>query len=76
MGKERLRGSIIATILLGTTIGIGAGSLNAYMTSQETATNTFTAGEVKINLQEPAWKPEDGKYLVAKMTFSVCTIPT
>ena len=68
MGKERLRGSILATILLGTTIGIGAGSLSAYMTSSETATNTFTAGEVNIDLQEPSWKPEDGKHLVAKQT--------
>ena len=60
--------TITAAILIGTALGISAGALSAYMTSSETATNTFTAGEVKIDLQEPAWKPEDGKHLVAKQT--------
>ena len=60
--------TIFTAILIGAALGISAGALSAYMTSSETATNTFTAGEVKIDLQEPAWKPEDGKHLVAKQT--------
>ena len=60
--------TIFTAILVGAALGISAGALSAYMTSSETATNTFTAGEVEINLQEPAWKPEDGKHLVAKQT--------
>ena len=65
--KKRSK-AIFTAILIGATLGISAGALSAYMTSSETATNTFTAGEVKIDLREPAWKPEDGKHLVAKQT--------
>ena len=65
--KKRSK-TIFTAILIGAALGISAGSLSAYMTSSETATNTFTAGEVKIDLQEPAWKPEVGKHLVAKQT--------
>ena len=65
--KKRSK-TILTAILIGAALGISAGALSAYMTSSETATNTFTAGEVKIDLQEPAWKPEDGKHLVAKQT--------
>ena len=68
MRIKNLSKTIITAILIGAALGISAGALSAYMASSETATNTFTAGEVKIDLREPSWKPEDGKHLVAKQT--------
>ena len=68
MGIKKQSKTILTAILIGAALGISAGTLSAYMASSETATNTFTAGEVKIDLQEPAWKPENGKHLVAKQT--------
>ena len=58
----------LAALLLGAAIGIGAGAVNAYFTSGEGTKNTFTTGQVKISLNEPSWKPENGKNLVARET--------
>jgi len=40
---------------------IAAGATLAYFTADGgTKTNTFTTGEVKVELSEPSWKPENG----------------
>ena len=40
-------------------LAVGAGGTLAYLTDNETHTNTFTVGEVKINLLEPSWDQAD-----------------
>lgn len=40
------------------------GSIMAYFTDADTATNTFTVGQVSLDLQEPNWDPDDAEDLV------------
>ena len=46
------------------------GGVVAYFTDTETATNTFTIGNVDITLTEPAWKPNDAKDLMPGETVA------
>lgn len=48
---------LCAVLLVGASV---AGTL-AFLTSQDEVTNTFTVGNVQINLDEPAVEPETGK---------------
>lgn len=47
----------IVAMLLTATLGVGSAYSIAYLTDAETATNTFTAGDVKTELEEPNWDP-------------------
>lgn len=47
-----------AVVLAMSTV-VAAGSSLAYFTDSETATNTFTVGDVDIDLTEPLWNPTE-----------------
>ena len=53
--KQLLR----AMIACGLVVSVAAGSTVAYLTDAETATNTFTVGKVKIDLEEPSYPGND-----------------
>lgn len=53
--------SLAAVALVGTTLAF-------FKDKTETAVNTFTVGNVKIDLLEPDWNPEEGKGLVPGAT--------
>lgn len=38
--------------------------ISAYFTDAETVTNTFTTGEVSLDLQEPSWDPDNAENIV------------
>ena len=47
--------TIIAIVVVLLALALIVGGIMAYFTSTDTATNTFTIGNVKIDLLEPAW---------------------
>ena len=53
--KQLLR----AMIACGLVVSVAAGGTVAYLTDAETATNTFTVGKVKIDLEEPGYPGND-----------------
>ena len=53
--KQLLR----ALIACGLVVSVAAGGTVAYLTDAETATNTFTVGKVKIDLEEPGYPGND-----------------
>ncbi len=53
--KQLLR----ALIACGLVVSVAAGGTVAYLTDAETATNTFTVGKVKIDLEEPSYPGND-----------------
>lgn len=60
--KKKLIAAIASACL---TAALGVGITLAYYTSvSEAAVNTFTVGNVNIDLLEPDWKPEDGRNLM------------
>ena len=48
-----------AMIVCGLVVSVAAGSTVAYLTDAETATNTFTVGNVQIDLEEPGYPGND-----------------
>lgn len=50
--KKQLLRTMIAC---GLVVSVAAGGTVAYLTDAETATNTFTVGKVKIDLEEPGY---------------------
>lgn len=54
--KKQLLRAIIAC---GLVVSVAAGSTVAYLTDTETATNTFTVGNVQIDLEEPGYPGND-----------------
>lgn len=50
--KKQLLRTLIAC---GLVVSVAAGGTVAYLTDAETATNTFTVGKVKIDLEEPGY---------------------
>lgn len=52
--KKALLGSMLALTLT-------TGGVLAYLTDTDSETNTFTVGQVEIDLTEPNWKEENGK---------------
>lgn len=57
MKKKLVAG--IAAVCLVATLGVGA-TLAYYTSTTEEVKNTFTVGNVKIDLLEPEWKPDNG----------------
>lgn len=60
--KKKLIATIAATCLVAA-LGVGA-TLAYYTSTTEAVVNTFTIGNVKIELLEPEWKPTEGLDLV------------
>ena len=58
----RNRRSLLAIVLLISVLTIG--SISAYFTDGDTATNTFVVGNISLDLQEPNWDPDDAKDVV------------
>ena len=54
--KKQLLRTLIAC---GLVVSVAAGGTVAYLTDAETATNTFTVGKVKIDLEEPGYPGND-----------------
>ena len=54
--KKQLLRTLIAC---GLVVSVAAGGTVAYLTDAETATNTFTVGKVKIDLEEPSYPGND-----------------
>ena len=54
--KKQLLRTLIAC---GLVVSVAAGGTVAYLTDAETATNTFTVGKVKIDLEEPSYPRND-----------------
>jgi predicted ribosomally synthesized peptide with SipW-like signal peptide len=57
MNKRKI--ILLAALLVMVAI-LGVGGTLAYFTAEDAATNTFTVGNVKIDLTEPKWDPELG----------------
>lgn len=60
MKKKNL---IVSVVSLALVAALGMGATLAYLTDNEAVTNTFTTGNVKIDLEEPDWDPENGQDL-------------
>lgn len=52
------------------TVCLTIGGVIAYLTDTDTKTNTFTVGDVSLELQEPGWNEEDGKDLRPNKTLN------
>jgi len=57
MSKKKVAVILASTVLIASLV---IGGTLAYLTSSAEVTNTFTMGDVKISLAEPAWVPADG----------------
>lgn len=58
MQNEKRKKVLAATALLGA-LAVGASGTLAYLTDNESHTNTFTVGDVKVNLLERNWNQTD-----------------
>ena len=58
MNKRKIL--LLASILVMVAI-LGVGGTLAYFTADDTATNTITVGNVKIDLEEPSWNEENAE---------------
>lgn len=57
---RKLKKQLLRTIIAcGLVISVAAGSTVAYLSDAETATNTFTVGNVQIDLEEPGYPGND-----------------
>lgn len=57
---RKLKKQLLRTIIAcGLVVSVAAGSTVAYLTDTETATNTFTVGNVQIDLEEPGYPGND-----------------
>ena len=65
MKKSRIKNIALVTALVGV---LAVGSIFAFFTDKDTATNEFTVGNVSIDLTEPNWNPDNGKDLVPNQT--------
>lgn len=60
---------IACLVAAGLTVCIGAGATLAYLQDEtSTITNTFTIGDVEIDLDEPQWNPEEAEDMVPGAT--------
>jgi predicted ribosomally synthesized peptide with SipW-like signal peptide len=50
---------IVSLIAIALVACLGVAGIAAYFTDTDSATNTFTIGEIKLDLKEPNWDPED-----------------
>lgn len=58
--KKRTKTIALTAALAGI---LTVGSVTAYFTDADTATNTFTVGKISLDLQEPNWDPDDATNL-------------
>ena len=57
---RKLKKQLLRTIIAcGLVVSVAAGSTVAYLTDTETATNTFTVGNIQIDLEEPGYPGND-----------------
>lgn len=62
MNKKKILTAVTALSLATVTV-VGA-TMALFQDKTDTKVNTFTVGDVKIDLWEPSWNPDDGKTLV------------
>ena len=59
---KKSKRNIATAVLLAGALGLAvAGGVSAYLTDYDKAENPFVVGQVKIELQEPGWNPDDHK---------------
>ena len=74
MKNKKLFTAVAAAALVAV---VGIGSTMAYLQDESvTRTNTFTIGNVSIDLDEPEWDPDNGKDLLPGSTVSKNPIVT
>ena len=57
---RKLKKQLLRTIIAcGLVVSVAVGSTVAYLTDAETSTNTFTVGNVQIDLEEPGYPGKD-----------------
>lgn len=56
MTKRSKKKNALISALMMLVLVLGVTAVNAYFTSTDDVTNTFTVGEVKIDLTEPSWE--------------------
>ena len=73
--KKKLVATVIAAALVAS---VGIGSTLAYLhdATEEATVNTFTIGDVKIDLDEPSWDPDQGKDMLPGATVDKNPIVT
>lgn len=73
----RRRIMITAAALAATLLAVNcAGMTLSYLTSGESVTNTFTVGDLDIDMKEPDWNPDDGDGKNVYPGYSVYKNPT
>lgn len=68
MFKDERKKNIV--IVLAIIAVMAVGSASAYFTDTENAVNSFTVGNVSVVVEEPGWKPEDGKNITPNKEIS------
>ena len=73
--KKKLVATVIAAALVAS---VGIGSTLAYLhdATEEATVNTFTIGDVKIDLDEPSWDPDNGEDMLPGTTVDKNPIVT
>lgn len=66
MNKRNLKSTILAVAMV---VVMSIGGIMAYFTDFETTTNSFTFGDIEIELTEPTWKPDEATQIVPNETF-------
>lgn len=70
MNKKKTTELIVALVLT-VALCLGIAGISAYFTDADTATNTFTIGEISLDLQEPSWVGNDNaKDIVPMQTIA------
>lgn len=67
MQNKKAKSAVTAGALVGVML---IGGIMAYFTDADTATNTFTVGQVSLDLQEPNWKPDDATDMTPEQEVS------
>jgi len=62
--KKNKKTLIISVLTIALIVAVGINATLAYFTDKDTVTNTFTMGDIKINITEPGWSEEDGRGLL------------
>ena len=57
--QNKTKSKLLATCAVVSALALGVGGTLAYLTDNETHTNTFTVGNVHIDLLEPSWPQVD-----------------
>ena len=62
--KRKFKAALLAFAMIAVMM---VGSISAYFTDGDTATNTFTVGKISLDLQEPNWDEDKAKELAGKI---------